>query len=132
MNRTMAVRNAIIALSITAIVGMTLVVTSGRTSSIAQAADRNSDEVFPPGMSAAKQLPSSNTKPAAAAPASAQAPLPGSPLAPSPTSTRRPRDAKRDSGKDAEGTAAPNRFEAEIVIKSQYTLDGKPLEVDPD
>jgi len=34
--------------------------------------------------------------------------------------------------KEAEGTKAPNRFEAEIVIKSQYTLDGQPLEVDPD
>ena len=75
--------------------------------SVAQAADLNSDEVLAPGMSAAPQ-------------------------APSPTSTRRPRDAKRDSGKDAEGTAAPNRFEVETVIKSQYTLDGKPLEVDPD
>ena len=34
--------------------------------------------------------------------------------------------------KDAEGTEAPNRFEAETVIKSRYKLDGKPLEVDPD
>jgi hypothetical protein len=97
MNRAMLALSAILALS------------------VAHAADRKSDEVLPPGMSAA-----------------AQAPLPASPLAPSPTSTRRPRDTKRDSGKDAEGTAAPNRFEAETVIKSQYTLDGKPLEVDPD
>lgn len=51
---------------------------------------------------------------------------------PLPTSTRRPQKQRKDSNKDAEGTAAPNRFEAETVIKSQYTLDGKPLEVDPD
>jgi hypothetical protein len=66
-----------------------------------------SDEVLPPGMTATRE-------------------------APSPAETRRPRSARKDSGKDAEGTAAPNRFEAETVIKSQYTLDGKPLEVDPD
>jgi hypothetical protein len=34
--------------------------------------------------------------------------------------------------KEAEGTQAPNRFEADTVIKSQYKLDGQPLEVDPD
>ncbi len=34
--------------------------------------------------------------------------------------------------KEAEGTEAPNRFEADPVIKSQYRLNGQPLEVDPD
>jgi hypothetical protein len=34
--------------------------------------------------------------------------------------------------KEAEGTQAPNRFQADTVIKSQYKLDGQSLEVDPD
>ena len=34
--------------------------------------------------------------------------------------------------KETEGTEAPDRFEADTVIKSQYKLDNKPLEVDPD
>lgn len=34
--------------------------------------------------------------------------------------------------KETEGTEAPDRFEADTVIKSQYKLDGKQLEVDPD
>ncbi len=34
--------------------------------------------------------------------------------------------------KETEGTTAPNRFEADTVIKSQYKLNGEPLEVDPD
>ncbi len=34
--------------------------------------------------------------------------------------------------KEAEGTEAADRFEADTVIKSQYRLDGKSLEVDPD
>jgi hypothetical protein len=33
---------------------------------------------------------------------------------------------------EAEGTEAPNRFEADPVIKSRYQLNGEPLEVDPD
>ncbi len=77
------------------------------------------DEVLPPGM---------NTP--AKAPAPAQ--NPASEQASSPAETKRPRGARKDPGKDAEGTAAPNRFEADTVIKSTYTLDGKPLEVDPD
>ena len=36
------------------------------------------------------------------------------------------------NSKDTEGSEAPHRFEAETVIRSQYTLDGKPLEVDTD
>lgn len=39
---------------------------------------------------------------------------------------------KRTSEKEAEGTQAPNRFEANTVIKSKYQVNGEPLEVDPD
>ena len=34
--------------------------------------------------------------------------------------------------KEAEGSKAPNRFQTDTVLKSKYTLDGQPLEVDPD
>ena len=45
----------------------------------------------------------------------------------------KPRRVRRGAReKEAEGTQAPNRFEADTVIKSQYKLDGQPLEVDPD
>ena len=39
---------------------------------------------------------------------------------------------KRVREKEAEGTQAPNRFEADTVIKSKYELNGQSLEVDPD
>ena len=39
---------------------------------------------------------------------------------------------KRYREKEAEGSEAPDRFEANTVIKSRYTVDGKALEVDPD
>ncbi len=39
---------------------------------------------------------------------------------------------ERVQQKDAEGTEALGRFEADTVIKSKYHLDGQPLEVDPD
>lgn len=39
---------------------------------------------------------------------------------------RRPRE------KEAEGSEAADRFEANTVIKSRYQLDGESLEVDPD
>jgi hypothetical protein len=39
---------------------------------------------------------------------------------------------KKIREKEAEGSQAPNRFEADTIIKSQYRLDGEPLEVDPD
>ena len=42
------------------------------------------------------------------------------------------RKAKRKSEKEAEGSEARNRFEADTVIKSKYQLNGDPLEVDPD
>lgn len=34
--------------------------------------------------------------------------------------------------KDAEGTKAPNRFDADINTKSKYHYGGQPLEVDTD
>jgi hypothetical protein len=45
-----------------------------------------------------------------------------------------PKSAKRvtKGEKETDGTTAPNRFEADTVIKSQYKLNGEPLEVDPD
>jgi hypothetical protein len=73
----------------------------------------SADEILPPGTPAEPAKPPA-TEPQARAQPQRQQPI------------------FRDIGKDAEGTAAPNRFEAETVIKSQYTLDGKPLEVDPD
>ena len=56
---------------------------------------------------------------------------------PAPTSTTSPAPEsspgrRRLRDKEAEGSKAPNRFEADTVLKSQYTLDGQPLEVDPD
>jgi len=35
-------------------------------------------------------------------------------------------------GQNTEGTEAPNRFEADPVIKSRYESGGRSLEVDPD
>jgi hypothetical protein len=43
-----------------------------------------------------------------------------------------PAKGRRIREKEAEGTQAPNRFEADTVIKSKYELNGQPLEVDPD
>ena len=52
---------------------------------------------------------------------------------PSPQAQKTPAKKKsREATKDTDGTVALDRFEADTVIKSQYTLDGKPLEVDPD
>lgn len=39
---------------------------------------------------------------------------------------------RRIREKETEGTEALGRFEADIVIESQYQLNGQPLEVDPD
>ncbi len=57
---------------------------------------------------------------------------PGSEPAPAPTASRKPRRTLAPAQKDAEGTEAPNRFQADTVIKSTYKLEGKTLEVDPD
>jgi hypothetical protein len=69
----------------------------------------NEDEVLPPGVNAS--------------------PVPRASVLPLKKTSRRSGDPAL---KEADGSAAPNRFEAETVIKSSYTLDGKPLEVDPD
>ncbi len=39
---------------------------------------------------------------------------------------------KRREQKETEGSEAPGRFEADTILKSPYTVDGQPLEVDPD
>ncbi|MEK6577593.1 MAG: hypothetical protein AABZ55_00055 [Bdellovibrionota bacterium] len=39
---------------------------------------------------------------------------------------------KRYREKEAEGTEAPDRFEADTIIKSRYRHNGEQLEVDPD
>lgn len=36
------------------------------------------------------------------------------------------------ASKETEGTKARDRFEGNTILKSQYSLDGQPLEVDPD
>ena len=46
-------------------------------------------------------------------------------------SARKPK-GKRPSVREAEGTEAYDRFEANTVIKSRYQLNGESLEVDPD
>jgi len=40
--------------------------------------------------------------------------------------------ARRKGGKQAEGSQAPNKFEADPVLKSRYQVEGRSLEVDPD
>lgn len=53
-----------------------------------------------------------------------------------PTPTKAPvatqKKGKAPREKETEGTEAPDRFQADAVIKSEYELDGKKLEVDPD
>ena len=54
-----------------------------------------------------------------------------------PVSSPSPRPKRSAKGKvtrdkDAEGTEARDRFQADTVIKSKYEADGEPLEVDPD
>lgn len=43
-----------------------------------------------------------------------------------------PKIKKVRGEKEAEGTEAADRFEANTVIKSKYSLNGELLEVDPD
>src|SRR5690242_7267930 len=53
--------------------------------------------------------------------------------APAPSRRSRPATkGKRIREKEAEGSQAPDRFEADTVIKSKYEHNGQPLEVDPD
>jgi hypothetical protein len=62
-------------------------------------------------------------------------PYPLSYPSPSPTPTanigKSPRKKFREQ-KETEGSEAPGRFEANTIIKSEYQLNGQPLEVDPD
>jgi hypothetical protein len=53
---------------------------------------------------------------------------------PEPTAqvSHKKRKVKHASDKETDGTEAPNRFEADTVIQSQYQLHGEHLEVDPD
>jgi len=43
-----------------------------------------------------------------------------------------PATTRRKGGRQAEGTEAPNKFEADPVVKSRYMMEGRTLEVDPD
>lgn len=43
---------------------------------------------------------------------------------------KRKRSVTRE--KEAEGTQAPNRFDADLILKSKYEINGQALEVDPD
>ena len=48
-----------------------------------------------------------------------------------PTNKKKKR-APRVEQKENEGTQAKNRFEADTILKSEYHVNGQPLEVDPD
>ena len=68
-------------------------------------------------------------------PASAADPLPGptaikakSPL----IQGKQGKRGKRREQKETEGSEAPDRFEADTILKSVYHDRGQPLEVDPD
>lgn len=46
--------------------------------------------------------------------------------------SKKKKKAKRVEQKENEGTQAKGRFEADTILKSEYQLNGQPLEVDPD
>jgi len=50
---------------------------------------------------------------------------------PTPKVSKTPRKKFREQ-KETDGTEAPGRFEGNTILKSEYHLDGQPLEVDPD
>lgn len=54
------------------------------------------------------------------------------PTTAAPGGTVRVKKGRQRREKQAEGTKARNRFEADTVIKSDYIYDGQQLEVDPD
>jgi hypothetical protein len=54
-----------------------------------------------------------------------------SPLMSKPRPTAGKKGRRREQ-KETEGSQAPGRFQADTIIKSVYTRDGQPLEVDPD
>ena len=51
---------------------------------------------------------------------------------PDPEPEQQPQRKGGSRAKEAEGSKAPNRFEADVVTKSSYKLAGESLEVDPD
>ena len=61
-----------------------------------------------------------------------------SPAVPTESALKQKLPLKKSKGKKTrekeatEGTEALDRFEANTIIKSRYTLDGQSLEVDPD
>ena len=63
-------------------------------------------------------------------------PGPTNPTATSESTTidksKKKKKAKRVEQKENEGTQAKGRFEADTILKSEYQLNGQPLEVDPD
>lgn len=44
----------------------------------------------------------------------------------------KPKKGNRREQKETEGSEALERFQADTILKSPYTIDGQPLEVDPD
>jgi len=58
-------------------------------------------------------------------------PAPKSPLLSEQLRTSKKKGKRREQ-KETEGSEAPGRFEADTILKSPYTRDGQPLEVDPD
>jgi hypothetical protein len=75
----------------------------------------------------------SPSAPSAVQPAqAARAESPAQPPVVKKKSARPGAKGKRPREKDAEGSEAADRFEADTVIKSKYRLNGEPLEVDPD
>ncbi len=57
---------------------------------------------------------------------------PSHPVEEKPASTKTRTRGRRGVEKETEGTEAPDRFEADTVIKSKYEYNGKALEADPD
>ncbi|MBI3535023.1 MAG: hypothetical protein HY072_06010 [Deltaproteobacteria bacterium] len=48
------------------------------------------------------------------------------------TTVTKKKKGKRIREKEAEGSQAPERFEADTTVKSKYHYNGQPLEVDTD
>ena len=74
--------------------------------------------------------PTTGTAPVAPHAESASAPSEGSDRRPSKGPKRR--KVSRGENRENEGTTAPERFEGNTILKSQYFLNGQSLEVDPD
>lgn len=78
--------------------------------------------------------PAADIPPPASPPEGSEVSTPQTPVSQDASSgiKKRRTRGKRASEKETDGSEAPNRFEADTVIKSKYTLHGEPLEVDPD